>query len=97
MKWLVGNIKLALMHPTSDKMAKRNVAVWSVLLMVVVMNLLLALFLGTGWGFSAGFSLMGMIMYAPCLRWAILGLQYRARENRLASDRAAFDALVKGL
>lgn len=100
-KWVVGGIKLALTRPVSDKAAKLQTAVWSFLLLIVLGNLTMAVLLGTMGGpiggFTVGFTLVGLCVYAVCLRWALKGLQYRAMLRREASDRKAFNQIVSGL
>lgn len=96
-KYVVGGIKLSLAHPQTDRAAKMQAWVWSLLLLVTLMNITMALLLGSMNPFMVGLTLVGLCIYTVCLRWALKGLRYRAMLKRESSDRKAFNQIVAGL
>jgi hypothetical protein len=96
-KYFVGGMKMAVTHPQSDKWAKRQVLVWGLLEGVTLVNLTMALLLGTMNGFIVGFTLVGLCLYTVSFRWALDGLRYRANLRRSASERDRFNQIVSGM
>lgn len=95
--WLVGGIRDALRHPPTDRAAKVNVITWSVLLVIVGMNLAMMSLLNNVGPITIGFTIAGAVIYAVCLKQALRGLRYRMKLRAVADDRKAFEQIVNGL